>query len=63
MTDATVDTAESYVELGKRQADAALETAREYGSAIEDEISERPLTAVVVALGIGCVIGYLLRGR
>ena len=53
MTDATVDTAESYVERGKRQADAALETAREYGSALEDEISERPLTAVVVALGIG----------
>ena len=63
MTDAPVDTAESYVERGKRQADAALETAREYGSALEDEISERPLTAVVVALGIGCVIGYLLRGR
>ena len=63
MTDAALDAAEGYMERGKRQADAALETAREYGSALEDEIAARPLTAVVVALGIGCVIGYLLRGR
>jgi ElaB/YqjD/DUF883 family membrane-anchored ribosome-binding protein len=63
MTDAAVDTAEGYVQRGKRQADAALETAREYGSALEDEISEHPLTAVVVALGIGCFLGYMLRGR
>jgi hypothetical protein len=63
MTDAAVDAAEGYVERGKRQADAALETAREYGSVLEDEIATRPLTAIVVALGIGCIIGYLLRGR
>ena len=63
MTDAAVNAAEGYVERGKRHADAALETAREYGSVLEDEIASRPLTAVVVALGVGCIVGYLLRGR
>lgn len=63
MSDAAVDAAESYVERGKRRADAVLDTAREYGSVLEEEIASRPLTAVVVALGVGCVIGYLLRGR
>ena len=61
MTDATVDTAETYVARGKRQADAALETAREYGSAIEDEISERPLTLWLwpsaLVIGYSCVVG------
>jgi ElaB/YqjD/DUF883 family membrane-anchored ribosome-binding protein len=63
MTDAAVDTAEGYVESGKRQANVALDAARRYESALEDQISEYPLTSVVVALGIGCFIGFMLRGR
>jgi hypothetical protein len=36
MTDAAVDTAEGYVESGKRQANVALDAARRYESALED---------------------------
>jgi ElaB/YqjD/DUF883 family membrane-anchored ribosome-binding protein len=63
MTDEAVDAAEDYIARGKERAASALDTARQYGSALEDEISEYPLTAVVIALGIGCVAGFLLRGR
>ena len=63
ITDDAIDVAEDYLSKGKRQADSALETAREYGSAFEDQISTNPLTAVLVALGIGCLVGFLVRGR
>ena len=54
-------TADYYVREGKRQADAAVEGARAYGEALEGQISRNPFSAVLVALGLGFLVGLMSR--
>jgi ElaB/YqjD/DUF883 family membrane-anchored ribosome-binding protein len=54
-------TAEHYKQQGKEQADAALEGARAYGEALEGQIERNPFSAVLVALGLGFLIGLMSR--
>jgi ElaB/YqjD/DUF883 family membrane-anchored ribosome-binding protein len=59
---ATVErTAEYYAREGRRQADAAVEGARAYGEALEGQIARNPFSAVLVALGLGFLIGLMSR--
>src|SRR5690349_19005044 len=53
--------AEGYVRQGQEQADAALDTARAYGEALEGQITRNPFTAVLVALGLGYLVGLMGR--
>lgn len=55
------DTADYYMREGKRQADAAVESAREYGEALESQIARNPFSAVLVALGLGFLVGLMSR--
>ncbi|WP_161141409.1 DUF883 family protein [Propylenella binzhouense] len=52
-------TADDYYREGRRQADAVLAEARAVGEEFEDQISRNPLTAVLVALGLGFLIGMI----
>jgi ElaB/YqjD/DUF883 family membrane-anchored ribosome-binding protein len=54
-------TAEYYAREGRRQADAAVEGARAYGEALEGQIARNPFSAVLVALGLGFLIGLMSR--
>ena len=54
-------TARQYRQQGAEQADAALEEARAYGEALEGRIVQNPFAAVLVALGLGFLIGLLSR--
>ena len=54
-------TAEQYRRQGKEQADAAVESARAYGEALEGHIERNPFSAVLVALGLGFLIGLMSR--
>ena len=54
-------TAEEYVRQGQDQADAAMESARAYGEALEGQITKNPFTAVLVALGLGYLVGLMSR--
>jgi ElaB/YqjD/DUF883 family membrane-anchored ribosome-binding protein len=54
-------TAEQYMQQGQDQADAALESARAYGEALEGQITKNPFTAVLVALGLGYLVGLMSR--
>ena len=53
--------AREYREKSAEQADAAWDEARAYGEALEERIVKNPLTAVLVALGLGFLIGLLSR--
>ncbi|WP_158305844.1 DUF883 family protein [Parvularcula bermudensis] len=46
---------------GKETAEKAKESASEARSAFEDQIREKPLTAVGVALGVGFLVGLIQR--
>src|SRR3954449_5102745 len=52
-------TAEQYLRQGQEQADAALDSARAYGEALEGQITRNPFTAVLVALGLGYLVGLM----
>lgn len=54
-------TAEQYMQQGQDQADAALESARAYSEALEGQITKNPFTAVLVALGLGYLVGLMSR--
>jgi len=54
-------TAQQYVQQGQEQADAALESARAYSEALEGQITKNPFTAVLVALGLGYLVGLMGR--
>jgi ElaB/YqjD/DUF883 family membrane-anchored ribosome-binding protein len=54
-------TAEQYKQQGKEQAEAALDSARAYGEALEGHIERNPFSAVLVALGLGFLIGLMSR--
>jgi ElaB/YqjD/DUF883 family membrane-anchored ribosome-binding protein len=59
---ATIErTADYYVKKGKRQADAAIDEARAYGEALESQITRNPFSAVLVALGLGFLVGLMSR--
>jgi ElaB/YqjD/DUF883 family membrane-anchored ribosome-binding protein len=54
-------TAEHYKQQGIEQAEAAIEGARAYGEALETQIERNPFSAVLVALGLGFLIGLMSR--
>ena len=54
-------TADYYKRQGKEQADAAMDSARAYGEALEGHIERNPFSAVLVALGLGFLIGLMSR--
>jgi ElaB/YqjD/DUF883 family membrane-anchored ribosome-binding protein len=54
-------TAEQYLREGQDRADAAMASAREYGEALEGQITKNPFTAVLVALGLGYLVGLMSR--
>lgn len=53
--------AEHYVRQGRQQADAAMKEAHAYGEALEGHITRNPFSAVLVALGLGFLIGLMSR--
>jgi ElaB/YqjD/DUF883 family membrane-anchored ribosome-binding protein len=53
--------ADEYKRQGQEQADAAVGSAREYGEALEERIAQNPFSAVLVALGLGFLIGLMSR--
>ncbi len=53
--------AREYKDMGTEQADAALDEARAYGEALEGRIVQNPFAAVLVALGLGFLVGLLSR--
>jgi len=54
-------TADQYKRQGKEQAEAAVDSARAYGEALEGHIERNPFSAVLVALGLGFLIGLMSR--
>lgn len=54
-------TADQYLKQGKEQADAVMDDARAYGEALEGQIAKNPFTAVLVALGLGYLVGLMSR--
>lgn len=54
-------TAEQYLRQGQEQTDAAMDSARAYGEALEGQITKNPFTAVLVALGLGYLVGLMGR--
>lgn len=55
------ETAERYKRMGMEQADLAMEGARAYGEALEGQITRNPFSAVLVALGLGFLVGLMSR--
>ncbi len=53
--------AREYRQQGMEQADAALAEARAYGDAFEEKITQNPFAAVLVALGLGFLVGLMSR--
>ncbi len=53
--------ADHYRRQGMEQAEAALEGARAYGEALEGQIERNPFSALLVALGLGFLIGLMSR--
>jgi ElaB/YqjD/DUF883 family membrane-anchored ribosome-binding protein len=53
--------AREYQRQGWEQADAALAEARAYGDAFEEKITQNPFAAVLVALGLGFLVGLMSR--
>jgi ElaB/YqjD/DUF883 family membrane-anchored ribosome-binding protein len=59
---ATIEkTADRYMREARRQADTAVEGARAYGEALEGQITRNPFSAVLVALGLGFLVGLMSR--
>lgn len=54
-------TAQEYVRQGQEQADAAMDSARAYSEALEGQITKNPFTAVLIALGLGYLVGLMGR--
>lgn len=54
-------TAAQYKRQGMDQADAAMEEALAYGEALEGKIVQNPFAAVLVALGLGFLVGLMSR--
>ena len=50
-----------YLDEGRRQADEAMAQARAMGEELEARIGRNPLTAVLIALGLGFLIGVISR--
>jgi ElaB/YqjD/DUF883 family membrane-anchored ribosome-binding protein len=53
--------AAEYRKQGMDQADAAMEEAIAYGEALEGKIVQNPFAAVLVALGLGFLVGLMSR--
>jgi ElaB/YqjD/DUF883 family membrane-anchored ribosome-binding protein len=53
--------ASEFSQQGREQAAAALEEARAYGDAFEEKIVQNPFAAVLVALGLGFLVGLMSR--
>jgi len=53
--------ADHYRREGKRQADAALAEAQQLSDDFSQSISRNPLTAVLIAVGLGFLIGAISR--
>lgn len=53
--------ADEYRRKGEEQAEAALKDARAYGDALEEKIVQNPFAAVLVALGLGFIVGMMTR--
>lgn len=53
--------ADEYVRRGRATVDAAVDQAYGLEEELETQISRNPLTAVLVALGLGFVIGLVSR--
>jgi len=53
--------ADEYIRKGRQQADAAVSQARALEEELEAQIGRNPLTAVLIALGLGFLIGLMSR--
>lgn len=53
--------ADEYYREGRRQAEAVLGEARALEQEFEEQIGRNPLTAVMIALGLGFLIGLMSR--
>jgi ElaB/YqjD/DUF883 family membrane-anchored ribosome-binding protein len=53
--------ADEYRRKGTAEAEAALEGAYAYGDALEEKIVQNPFSAVLVALGLGFLVGLMSR--
>jgi len=53
--------ASHYLDEGRRQADEAMAQARAMGEELEAQIGRNPLTSVLIALGLGFLIGVISR--
>lgn len=53
--------ADEYIRRGRRQADEAVSQARAWEEELETQIGRNPLTAILVALGLGFLIGLISR--
>ncbi len=51
------------VSVGDRTQEAAKETAVDIRDRLEEQIQERPYRAVLVATGLGLLVGLVLRRR
>jgi len=60
---ASQSSAQDYMEQGQRTADAVMESAQDYTETLTRHISRNPLTAVLVALGVGWLIGLMSNWR
>lgn len=61
VTDTVKSSVRDYKRQGREHADQAVESAREYGEALEGQISKNPFSAVLVALGLGFLVGLMTR--
>ncbi|NVO16938.1 MAG: DUF883 family protein [Rhodoplanes sp.] len=52
---------EAVHDAGERGRDAVTDFAESIGSTVEETVRSRPLTTVAVALGLGVLVGALLR--
>jgi hypothetical protein len=53
------DSATDYIRHGQDAAAAVMETAQDYTDTLTGHISRNPLTAVLIALGVGWLIGAM----
>jgi len=54
-------TADEYMRMGRQRADEAVSQARALEEELEAKITRNPLTAVLIALGLGFLIGMMSR--
>ncbi len=55
--------ATDYMQQAQDSADSAIDTAQEYADSFTDQIRANPLTAVLVALGLGWLFGIMTKWR